>query len=85
MNIKMYAVFENDWPFSEDAFHENLVVPTLAWKDNTGHGFVEWDKEKNRLSHFILFPTRNAAEEEMFEIEDIRPGDYLIKEIEISI
>lgn len=92
--MKMYAIFERDTDFEnkmddqtfmEDAFHESLSIPTLAWKDNTNHGFVEWDKDKKRLSHFIFFPTRKAAEEEVFELEDLRPADYVIKEIEINI
>lgn len=85
MNITMYAVLEKDRFESITDFHENLTIPTLAWKDNTGHGFVEWDEKKKRLSHFILFPTRKAAEEEIFEMSDLRPGHYLIKEIEIDI
>ena len=91
--MKAYAIFERDTDFEnkiddetfmEDAFHECLAVPTLAWKDEKG-GFVEWNKDEKRLSHLILYPTVKAAEEEVFQLEDLTQADYVIKEIEISI
>jgi len=87
--MKAYAVFENinntiSNGVTENQFHLHLSIPTLAWHDSSG-GIVTWRKETKRLSHFVLFATKEGAEEHMFERQDEAPGDYIIKEIDITI
>ena len=91
--MKAYAVFENATNNSfknttedefENKWHLHHSIPTLVWHDSSG-GIVTWRKETNRLSHFILFATKEGAEEHMFERQDEAPGDYIIKEVEITI
>jgi hypothetical protein len=91
--MKVYAIFNVDSDNTsishkdlnnEEAVHKYITVPTLAWADKDS-GFVEYDMDKEKISHFVLFPDSKSAIAEAKELSGHSGLEYIVKELELDL